>query len=370
MIRRPPRSTLSSSSAASDVYKRQEYGVLIDERHGGFAHKPSPMRVPQLMLIASMATAAPVDPGEWSEVSQIATHQAIHAELGREVSAPKSLLPEELAEMMAEVGKIPASVLDRLAEQVKPCKENAANCRYTSVNAPKCEAREEFLKIRVELKTQQLAFYNSGKAAVKAKDAVMASYQKANSYYQNPKVGNLYWSQSPNTPVNDPKWGTYASMVAATRVLQRQLASKAAAMKSQNVQFKKMVQMYKDAYKDMSTKCEPATPYDMQKVIAAADAGDDSELQRYLSLPYFKCQANTYLNQLSLIDSLGQSVQVSACSNFGFSEDGCKQQCATTKQCAFAPVSYTHLRAHETPEHLVCRLLLEKKKKKIDNTTQ
>ena len=25
---------------------------------------------------------------------------------------------------------------------------------------------------------------------------------------------------------------------------------------------------------------------------------------------------------------------------------------------------YTHLRAHETPEHLVCRLLLEKKKSK------
>src|SRR5678815_5466539 len=24
------------------------------------------------------------------------------------------------------------------------------------------------------------------------------------------------------------------------------------------------------------------------------------------------------------------------------------------------PISYTHLRAHETPEHLVCRLLLEK----------
>ena len=28
---------------------------------------------------------------------------------------------------------------------------------------------------------------------------------------------------------------------------------------------------------------------------------------------------------------------------------------------AVIPVSYTHLRAHETPEHLVCRLLLEKK---------
>eukprot|EP00658_Telonema_sp_P-2_P020005 TRINITY_DN17872_c0_g1_i1.p1 TRINITY_DN17872_c0_g1~~TRINITY_DN17872_c0_g1_i1.p1 ORF type:complete len:351 (-),score=99.12 TRINITY_DN17872_c0_g1_i1:64-1116(-) len=31
------------------------------------------------------------------------------------------------------------------------------------------------------------------------------------------------------------------------------------------------------------------------------------------------------------------------------------------------PVSYTHLRAHETPEHLVCRLLLEKKKIKIEH---
>src|SRR5660397_264816 len=32
------------------------------------------------------------------------------------------------------------------------------------------------------------------------------------------------------------------------------------------------------------------------------------------------------------------------------------------------PVSYTHLRAHETKANLVCRLLLEKKKKKNKNT--
>eukprot|EP00658_Telonema_sp_P-2_P041699 TRINITY_DN29858_c0_g1_i1.p3 TRINITY_DN29858_c0_g1~~TRINITY_DN29858_c0_g1_i1.p3 ORF type:complete len:109 (+),score=24.85 TRINITY_DN29858_c0_g1_i1:118-444(+) len=31
------------------------------------------------------------------------------------------------------------------------------------------------------------------------------------------------------------------------------------------------------------------------------------------------------------------------------------------RSCPRTPVSYTHLRAHETPEHLVCRLLLEKK---------
>src|SRR5665647_3826171 len=32
--------------------------------------------------------------------------------------------------------------------------------------------------------------------------------------------------------------------------------------------------------------------------------------------------------------------------------------------CKDTPVSYTHLRAHETDSYLVCRLLLEKKKKK------
>eukprot|EP00658_Telonema_sp_P-2_P024774 TRINITY_DN19972_c0_g1_i2.p1 TRINITY_DN19972_c0_g1~~TRINITY_DN19972_c0_g1_i2.p1 ORF type:complete len:127 (+),score=16.79 TRINITY_DN19972_c0_g1_i2:212-592(+) len=38
-------------------------------------------------------------------------------------------------------------------------------------------------------------------------------------------------------------------------------------------------------------------------------------------------------------------------------------QVQTSPYSALIPVSYTHLRAHETPEHLVCRLLLEKKKK-------
>ena len=35
-----------------------------------------------------------------------------------------------------------------------------------------------------------------------------------------------------------------------------------------------------------------------------------------------------------------------------------------TKRIRYRAVSYTHLRAHETEADLVCRLLLEKKKKK------
>ena len=33
------------------------------------------------------------------------------------------------------------------------------------------------------------------------------------------------------------------------------------------------------------------------------------------------------------------------------------------------PVSYTHLRAHETKANLVCRLLLEKKKRTVSGKT-
>src|SRR5674536_385043 len=43
------------------------------------------------------------------------------------------------------------------------------------------------------------------------------------------------------------------------------------------------------------------------------------------------------------------------------------EQLIGLRSCETGTVSYTHLRAHETPEHLVCRLLLEKKKKKKTN---
>src|SRR5665648_252952 len=47
MIRRPPRSTLSSSSAASDVYKRQEDGLeyLRHDRAGELALDPGSMTI-------------------------------------------------------------------------------------------------------------------------------------------------------------------------------------------------------------------------------------------------------------------------------------------------------------------------------------
>src|SRR5665648_1221551 len=47
-----------------------------------------------------------------------------------------------------------------------------------------------------------------------------------------------------------------------------------------------------------------------------------------------------------------------------FEKASTRTRCAF-ETAAFDPVSYTHLRAHETRHDIVCRLLLEKKKKKI-----
>eukprot|EP00658_Telonema_sp_P-2_P070923 TRINITY_DN60283_c0_g1_i2.p1 TRINITY_DN60283_c0_g1~~TRINITY_DN60283_c0_g1_i2.p1 ORF type:complete len:387 (-),score=88.50 TRINITY_DN60283_c0_g1_i2:65-1225(-) len=47
-----------------------------------------------------------------------------------------------------------------------------------------------------------------------------------------------------------------------------------------------------------------------------------------------------------------------------FYDSSCWGSAQKSAAASSSPVSYTHLRAHETPEHLVCRLLLEKKKKK------
>ena len=46
--------------------------------------------------------------------------------------------------------------------------------------------------------------------------------------------------------------------------------------------------------------------------------------------------------------------------------DGLKEMCfGSFEGRNFIAVSYTHLRAHETDSYLVCRLLLEKKKKRL-----
>ena len=50
--------------------------------------------------------------------------------------------------------------------------------------------------------------------------------------------------------------------------------------------------------------------------------------------------------------------------------DGLEREFGLEAGGLYKPVSYTHLRAHETVLDIVCRLLLEKKNKTQHNTTQ
>ncbi|WP_228762098.1 FHIPEP family type III secretion protein, partial [Campylobacter coli] len=54
--------------------------------------------------------------------------------------------------------------------------------------------------------------------------------------------------------------------------------------------------------------------------------------------------------------------EIIAEANFYGAMDGSSKFIKGDAVAGIITVSYTHLRAHETPEHLVCRLLLEKKK--------
>src|SRR5678815_5351351 len=79
----------------------------------------------------------------------------------------------------------------------------------------------------------------------------------------------------------------------------------------------------------------------------------------YISL-HTASPGNNGANELTA-GSEGGSYSRQACASW---DSATPRANAATVTWTNTPVSYTHLRAHETPEHLVCRLLLEKKKNK------
>ena len=61
-------------------------------------------------------------------------------------------------------------------------------------------------------------------------------------------------------------------------------------------------------------------------------------------------------------EAVTRATQKDLASKIVENEQSLAQLLAKKPADGFSAVSYTHLRAHETPEHLVCRLLLEKNK--------
>eukprot|EP00658_Telonema_sp_P-2_P079608 TRINITY_DN7734_c0_g1_i6.p1 TRINITY_DN7734_c0_g1~~TRINITY_DN7734_c0_g1_i6.p1 ORF type:complete len:345 (-),score=67.82 TRINITY_DN7734_c0_g1_i6:81-1115(-) len=79
----------------------------------------------------------------------------------------------------------------------------------------------------------------------------------------------------------------------------------------------------------------------------------------------------SFVKEVPLVQNIIRNFDIFAGTNQPFKNVLSENAAAETPMATFLDmdsvntVSYTHLRAHETPEHLVCRLLLEKKKKNI-----
>eukprot|EP00658_Telonema_sp_P-2_P040566 TRINITY_DN29004_c0_g1_i3.p2 TRINITY_DN29004_c0_g1~~TRINITY_DN29004_c0_g1_i3.p2 ORF type:complete len:110 (-),score=25.66 TRINITY_DN29004_c0_g1_i3:93-422(-) len=85
----------------------------------------------------------------------------------------------------------------------------------------------------------------------------------------------------------------------------------------------------------------------------------------------FRVSGHEQQMRFPLFPSLGVGLGASSAALSGASHPGGGPRTIVpsfSPYSALIPVSYTHLRAHETPEHLVCRLLLEKKKKNNKKT--
>eukprot|EP00831_Metopus_contortus_P079631 TRINITY_DN7966_c0_g1_i1.p1 TRINITY_DN7966_c0_g1~~TRINITY_DN7966_c0_g1_i1.p1 ORF type:complete len:122 (-),score=27.66 TRINITY_DN7966_c0_g1_i1:105-470(-) len=91
-----------------------------------------------------------------------------------------------------------------------------------------------------------------------------------------------------------------------------------------------------------SVRCVQET--DMISQILITQKTNMMDLILLHELNTYKCDAMLKINMIQRLSSFMGWYQIELC-------------------LLLMPVSYTHLRAHETSLHLVCRLLLEKKKK-------
>src|SRR5678815_6140797 len=93
------------------------------------------------------------------------------------------------------------------------------------------------------------------------------------------------------------------------------------------------------------------------------DAASVFGIKTKMKVPAFKT-ANEHVPEVDTAYRFDRDTTLAILAGFAFNRRVMVQGYHRTgKSTHIEPVSYTHLRAHETPEHLVCRLLLEKKKK-------
>eukprot|EP00831_Metopus_contortus_P017181 TRINITY_DN17237_c0_g1_i3.p1 TRINITY_DN17237_c0_g1~~TRINITY_DN17237_c0_g1_i3.p1 ORF type:complete len:127 (-),score=53.44 TRINITY_DN17237_c0_g1_i3:69-449(-) len=106
------------------------------------------------------------------------------------------------------------------------------------------------------------------------------------------------------------------------------------------------------------------TAYEMQRGLVGSEMCIRDRLQYRVKIS-IGTEESRQLDEGECASDLSESEHSSVCeADAVYDKDGLESLTAFLIKARNKAVSYTHLRAHETSLHLVCRLLLEKKKKK------
>eukprot|EP00658_Telonema_sp_P-2_P001730 TRINITY_DN10653_c0_g1_i1.p1 TRINITY_DN10653_c0_g1~~TRINITY_DN10653_c0_g1_i1.p1 ORF type:complete len:312 (-),score=82.50 TRINITY_DN10653_c0_g1_i1:20-955(-) len=295
MIRRPPRSTLSSSSAASDVYKRQMYLKRLQALKDEFL--PSLMHFRDLIEMTGQVHDFQELVSTLETLHQI--HQTVYMNLSKVLYSTCST-KHEVADVVLLIADTIQNWYSRYLVHIGPFNRRAGQL---------LQSCPEFASALEQATSRLSASDGSGLGMT---SFTLMPIQRMAGY------GALSERLSKLTPPQDVH--KQARLEAHQHLVEAMQGCDEAVG-----QYKQVLQVKQQLLK--------------------GDTG--------LSV---MGQINQFTDQRMLF-GFGQRVW-----HKGILElylDGSTRACIGW---VFTTVSYTHLRAHETPEHLVCRLLLEKKK--------
>eukprot|EP00658_Telonema_sp_P-2_P081762 TRINITY_DN8473_c0_g2_i1.p1 TRINITY_DN8473_c0_g2~~TRINITY_DN8473_c0_g2_i1.p1 ORF type:complete len:317 (-),score=116.06 TRINITY_DN8473_c0_g2_i1:114-1064(-) len=315
MIRRPPRSTLSSSSAASDVYKRQVEKIIasIDEDDYEVL-----MAIENDKVKAKLSAPRPPSPKTAS-----APNPHPHPN-------PTASTVEETASTVEETVPAPppipiAQPMEKKTVGASPVREDSA------ARAAKRREEAEAVRQRVEADRQRragearrLREQEPRREEVEARRGIAGTNQQITSTATSANV-RVPEGETVNTPDD---WAKSRGNLAQSPVESRK-------------------------YSERQVEEKIATAVRIQDEADAADAAARA------------AAANQEAADAAAAAAREQEREAAARARADAAAAAARAQEERERQekVRVETVSYTHLRAHETPEHLVCRLLLEKKKK-------
>eukprot|EP00658_Telonema_sp_P-2_P042515 TRINITY_DN3052_c0_g1_i5.p1 TRINITY_DN3052_c0_g1~~TRINITY_DN3052_c0_g1_i5.p1 ORF type:complete len:405 (-),score=66.62 TRINITY_DN3052_c0_g1_i5:74-1288(-) len=402
MIRRPPRSTLSSSSAASDVYKRQQEAaahakkavILFQQQNAQLIRNPPGSEASTLFPLSSSGTNGnPIGIG----ASQLEGRRPSSS-----ISVSNSLLQQKKPKASGIVG-LGAVIYHNLAMALEPSDPDGCVQAYNTA--------------------LRLAINDLGGEWSPASTAIK---NNRNQYLQwlDRRRGVAKLIQGATPPAPAPKLprsrsaspiglGSGSGMLSPRPPSGRGTTSSSLRPSSSRTYTSQKAPMSAGRRGSRGSSAPPVAPsgpnvlvrnvdgthaFDFSEVkqsdlllLNAEDDADNADLVSEVVAPFLGSESPLSLPDLQRLRVLNAKIQsqlretgVVDLDTFTTTSSGA----ASGKPAASGgggdasmserpagggsrspvfninAVSYTHLRAHETPEHLVCRLLLEKKKKK------